>query len=83
MRIQTDAFQDKGKIPVKFCMPGAGGSNISIPLLVVRRAGRCQILRTVDYRPAPTKNCADWPVCVSTGRRSQKEKEPFPDENYL
>jgi len=32
MRIQTDAFQDKGTIPTKHCMPGAGGDNISIPL---------------------------------------------------
>lgn len=32
MRIQTDAFQDKEKIPVRYCMPGAGGENVSIPV---------------------------------------------------
>lgn len=32
MRIQTDSFQDKETIPVRHCMPGAGGENISIPV---------------------------------------------------
>ena len=32
MKISTSAFQDQGTIPVKYCMPGAGGENISIPV---------------------------------------------------
>jgi len=32
MRVQTEAFSDKETIPVRYCMPGAGGDNVSIPL---------------------------------------------------
>ena len=32
MEITSSAFADKGTIPVKYVMPGAGGKNISLPL---------------------------------------------------
>jgi Raf kinase inhibitor-like YbhB/YbcL family protein len=32
MEISSSAFQDQGKIPIQYVMPGAGGKNISIPL---------------------------------------------------
>ncbi len=32
MQITTSAFQDGGKIPLQFVMPGAGGQNVSVPL---------------------------------------------------
>jgi Raf kinase inhibitor-like YbhB/YbcL family protein len=32
MEISSSAFKDKGKIPIQYVMPGAGGKNISIPL---------------------------------------------------
>jgi len=32
MEISSSAFKDKGKIPILYVMPGAGGKNISIPL---------------------------------------------------
>ncbi len=31
-RVTSPAFQDGGKIPVKYVMPGAGGENVSPPL---------------------------------------------------
>jgi Raf kinase inhibitor-like YbhB/YbcL family protein len=32
MQITSSAFQDGGKIPVKYVMPGAGGQNVSVAL---------------------------------------------------
>ena len=32
MQITSSAFQDGGKIPLKYVMPGAGGQNVSVPL---------------------------------------------------
>lgn len=32
MRVETEAFPDQGTIPVRYCMPGVGGNNVSIPL---------------------------------------------------
>jgi Raf kinase inhibitor-like YbhB/YbcL family protein len=32
MEITSTAFKDKGRIPIQYVMPGAGGKNISIPL---------------------------------------------------
>lgn len=32
MQLQSPAYENKGRIPVKYCMPGAGGSNVSIPV---------------------------------------------------
>ena len=32
MQITSSAFQDGGKIPVQYVMPGAGGQNVSVPL---------------------------------------------------
>jgi Raf kinase inhibitor-like YbhB/YbcL family protein len=32
MKLTSAAFQDGGKIPLKYVMPGAGGKNISLPL---------------------------------------------------
>jgi Raf kinase inhibitor-like YbhB/YbcL family protein len=31
MEISSTAFKDRGKIPIQYVMPGAGGKNISIP----------------------------------------------------
>ncbi len=32
MEITSSAFTDKGTIPIKYVMPGAGGKNVSLPL---------------------------------------------------
>lgn len=32
MEITSAAFADKGKIPLQYVMPGAGGQNVSLPL---------------------------------------------------
>jgi Raf kinase inhibitor-like YbhB/YbcL family protein len=32
MQITSSAFQDGGKIPLQYVMPGAGGKNVSVPL---------------------------------------------------
>jgi Raf kinase inhibitor-like YbhB/YbcL family protein len=32
MEISSAAFKDRGKIPIQYVMPGAGGKNISVPL---------------------------------------------------
>jgi len=32
MEISSSAFKNKGKIPVQYVMPGAGGQNLSVPL---------------------------------------------------
>jgi len=32
MQVSTQAFSDKGQIPQKYVMPGAGGDNVSIPI---------------------------------------------------
>jgi Raf kinase inhibitor-like YbhB/YbcL family protein len=32
MQISSSGFQDGGKIPLKYVMPGAGGQNVSVPL---------------------------------------------------
>ena len=32
MQITSSAFQEGGKIPLKYVMPGAGGKNVSVPL---------------------------------------------------
>jgi Raf kinase inhibitor-like YbhB/YbcL family protein len=32
MQLTSSAFQDGGKIPIQYVMPGAGGKNVSIPL---------------------------------------------------
>lgn len=31
MQLESTAYADKGQIPVKHCMPGAGGQNVSVP----------------------------------------------------
>ena len=63
MRIQTDAFQDKEKIPVKYCMPGAGGNNISIPLQWsdVPDAAKSFALSIIDPHPV-ANNWIHWMV---------------------
>jgi len=32
MHLTSAAFQDGGKIPLPYVMPGAGGQNLSVPL---------------------------------------------------
>jgi hypothetical protein len=32
MQLTSSAFQDGGKVPFKYVMPGAGGQNVSVPL---------------------------------------------------
>lgn len=32
MKLSSNAFQDGGKIPLQYVMPGAGGKNVSLPL---------------------------------------------------
>ena len=32
MEVSSAGFKDKGKIPVQYVMPGAGGQNLSVPL---------------------------------------------------
>ena len=63
MRVQTEAFPDRGTIPVRYCMPGAGGKNISIPLhwSEVPQGTKSFALTVIDPHPV-ANNWVHWMV---------------------
>ena len=63
MEARTEAFPDKGTIPARYCMPGVGGDNISIPLQWsdVPEGVRSFAVSVVDHHPVADK-WAHWLV---------------------
>ena len=63
MEISSSAFKDKGKIPIQYVMPGAGGKNISIPLgwKNVPAGTKSFALSIVDPHPV-AQNWVHWLV---------------------
>jgi Raf kinase inhibitor-like YbhB/YbcL family protein len=63
MEITSAAFKDKGKIPVQYAMPGAGGKNISVPVSWknVPAGAKSLALSIVDPHPV-AQNWVHWLV---------------------
>ena len=63
MELSSSAFKDKEKIPVQYVMPGAGGKNISIPLVWknVPAGAKSFALSMVDPHPV-AQNWVHWLV---------------------
>jgi len=63
MQLSSSAFQDGGKIPLKYVMPGAGGQNISLPLSWSGAPAGTQsfALSMVDPHPV-ARNWVHWLV---------------------
>ena len=63
MQITSSAFQDGGKIPLKYVMPGAGGKNVSVPLSWAGAPEGTQsfALSMVDPHPV-ARNWVHWLV---------------------
>ena len=61
MEITSKAFVDKGKIPLQYVMPGAGGKNISLPLSwsEVPPGAKSLALSMVDPHPV-ARNWVHW-----------------------
>jgi Raf kinase inhibitor-like YbhB/YbcL family protein len=63
MEITSSAFTDKGIIPIKYVMPGAGGKNVSLPLSWsnVPAGTKSLALSIVDPHPV-ANNWVHWLV---------------------
>ncbi len=63
MEITSSAFTDKGTIPIKYVMPGAGGKNVSLPLSWsnVPAGTKSLALSIVDPHPV-ANNWVHWLV---------------------
>lgn len=63
MEITSPAFTDKGTIPLKYVMPGAGGKNVSLPLSWsdVPAGTKSLVLAIVDPHPV-ANNWVHWLV---------------------
>jgi Raf kinase inhibitor-like YbhB/YbcL family protein len=63
MQITSSAFQDGGKIPLQYVMPGAGGKNLSVPLTWTGAPPGTQsfALGMVDPHPV-ARNWVHWLV---------------------
>jgi Raf kinase inhibitor-like YbhB/YbcL family protein len=63
MEVSSAAFKDKGKIPVQYVMPGAGGQNLSVPLTWknVPPGTKSFALSMVDIHPI-AQNWVHWLV---------------------
>jgi Raf kinase inhibitor-like YbhB/YbcL family protein len=63
MKLSSSAFQDGGKIPLQYVMPGAGGKNISLPLSWTGAPAGTQsfALSVVDPHPV-ARNWVHWLV---------------------
>ena len=63
LEITSAVFADKGPIPIKFVMPGAGGKNISLPLnwSEVPAGTKSFALTIVDPHPV-ANNWVHWLV---------------------
>ncbi len=63
MDLSSPAFSDHGQIPIKYTMPGAGGSNISPPLTWTTppRGTKSLALVVIDIHPV-ARNWIHWVV---------------------
>jgi len=63
MEITSAVFKDKGKIPIQYVMPGAGGKNISVPVTWknVPAGTKSFALSIVDPHPV-AQNWVHWLV---------------------
>ena len=63
MEITSVVFEDKGKIPIQYVMPGAGGKNISVPVTWrnVPAGTKSFALSIVDPHPV-AQNWVHWLV---------------------
>jgi Raf kinase inhibitor-like YbhB/YbcL family protein len=63
MEIISSAFKEKGKIPIQYVMPGAGGKNISLPLAWKNAPAGTKsfVLSVVDPHPV-AQNWVHWLV---------------------
>jgi Raf kinase inhibitor-like YbhB/YbcL family protein len=63
MEITSAAFKDKGKIPIQYVMPGAGGKNVSVPVAWknVAAGAKSFALSIVDPHPV-AQNWVHWLV---------------------
>jgi len=63
MEVNSAAFKDKGKIPIQYVMPGAGGKNISFPVnwKNVPAGAKSFALSIVDPHPV-AQNWVHWLV---------------------
>jgi Raf kinase inhibitor-like YbhB/YbcL family protein len=63
MQITSAAFQDGGKIPLKYVMPGAGGQNVSVPLNWSNAPAGTQSFALAMVDPHPVaRNWVHWLV---------------------
>jgi len=63
MQITSGAFQDGGKIPLQFVMPGAGGKNVSVPLNWSNPPAGTQSFALAMVDPHPiARNWVHWLV---------------------
>jgi Raf kinase inhibitor-like YbhB/YbcL family protein len=63
MQITSSAFQDGGKIPLQYVMPGAGGKNISVPLTWIGAPPGTQSFALAMIDPHPiARNWVHWLV---------------------
>ncbi len=89
MQISSPAFSDKGKIPVKYVMPGAGGKNISPPLKweSIPEGTLSLVLVCVDIHPV-ARNWIHWviiniPPTVKEFKEGASMKEISPPAKEL
>jgi Raf kinase inhibitor-like YbhB/YbcL family protein len=83
MEISSAAFKDGEKIPIQFVMPGAGGKNISIPLIWknVPAGTKSFCLSIIDSHPV-AQNWVHWlvinipPQITSIDEGASKKKMP-------
>lgn len=63
MQITSSAFQDGGKIPSQYVMPGAGGRNVSVPLSWSNMPAGTQSFALAMVDPHPiARNWVHWLV---------------------
>jgi len=63
MEISSSAFKDGEKIPIQYVMPGAGGKNISIPLIWKNTPAGTKSLALLLVDPHPVaQNWVHWLV---------------------
>jgi Raf kinase inhibitor-like YbhB/YbcL family protein len=83
MQLASAAFQDQGRIPIQYVMPGAGGKNVSVPLGWTNPPAGTKsfALSIVDPHPV-AKNWVHWLVinipAQTTSLREGASKKTMP-----
>jgi Raf kinase inhibitor-like YbhB/YbcL family protein len=63
MQIESSAFKEGGKIPSQYVMPGAGGQNVSVPLIWSNPPAGTQSFALAMVDPHPiARNWVHWLV---------------------